>query len=249
MEEFDHHAHVALYTELLQAETMAITLGQVEQLDRREMIGKVVNGRLPHLKKDFWLGDTDRILTTGKSTSFADLKGMVEREIRILTAQKALLGDDAPVPRQKPSPSRRETPAAAAPDARPETRKSRVPTDSCSVCNNDDHPTSVCEALSRMEMNMKLETIRKKFLCVHCLEKGHIGKECNNVPTCAICRKKHNTLLHGRPKLDFRKKKQEEEVDHIADPSKDSAPPMTPGFADADASTGDWADSSEAEAS
>ena len=98
-------------------------------------------------------------------------------------------------------------------------------------------------------MSRKLETIRKRFLCVHCLEKGHIGRECSNVPTCSICQGEHNTLLHGWPKLDFKRQRAEEEVGNISEPFNDSMPPMSLVVVDADASAGNLTYSGETEAS
>ena len=67
----------------------------------------------------------------------------------------------------------------------------------CNVCGSDENPTSLCWYWAQLQMSRKLETIRKCFLCVHCLERGHIDGDCPKVPTCSICWGEHNTLLHG----------------------------------------------------
>ena len=174
-------------------------------------------------------------------TTWFHLKTRIQAWIRGLSADKSA----------NPQPTK--------PVDAPAKRKSSAPshlavnlqesTNNCHICGSDDHPTSTCSSLAQMDMTMKLNTIRKNFLCVHCLEKGHIGKECGNVPSCAICRGKHNTLLHGRPRLDFRRQRSEEGVSDGSDSSEDPVPPVTPRVVDADTSTGNWASSGETEAS
>ena len=238
--EWDLGAHVTFSIDLLEAEVLAHNIGRFDQLDTRENIFKIVNGRLQYMKREFLLRDGE--MHPESNTTWSGLKERIQTWIRGLSADKS--ANPQPAKPAKPADAPAKLKHSAPPQLVVDNQKS---TNHCNVCGDDDHPTSTCWSLAQMQMSKKLETIRKRFLCVHCLEKGHIGRDCPNVPTCSICRGEHNTLLHGRPKLDF--KRQHEDVNNIPEYSNNSALPMTPTVVDADASTGNLASSGETEAS
>ena len=195
--EWDLEAHISFSIDLLEAETLALNIGRFDQLDTRENVFKIINKRLQYMKREFLLNDGE--MRSESQTTWGNLKKRMQAWIRGLSADKS--ANPHPVKPTKPADTPTKPRRSALPQIAVTTTKT---TGNCNVCGDDDHLTSMCYSLAQMHMAKKLETIRKRFLCVHCLEKGHIGRDCSNVPTCSICQGDHNTLLHGRPRLDFR---------------------------------------------
>lgn len=65
----------------------------------------------------------------------------------------------------------------------------------CPVCS-EGHKVSKCTAFSAMSLEDRRQVIRNKKMCFACLAVGHHSKECRNRHVCAVCSKKHPTLLH-----------------------------------------------------
>ena len=66
---------------------------------------------------------------------------------------------------------------------------------SCPVCEGD-HTTVKCPVFANMSLTDRKATIRNKGMCFGCLFPGHHSKDCRTRHTCAVCSKKHPTLLH-----------------------------------------------------
>ena len=66
---------------------------------------------------------------------------------------------------------------------------------SCPVCEGD-HTTVKCPVFANMSLRDRKATIRNKGMCFGCLFPGHHSKDCRTRHTCAVCSKKHPTLLH-----------------------------------------------------
>ncbi|XP_072757735.1 uncharacterized protein [Anoplolepis gracilipes] len=64
----------------------------------------------------------------------------------------------------------------------------------CTACKNKQHPLFKCTAFKQLTVPKRIEFVRNAKLCYNCL-RSHIGKTCN-YSSCAICQKRHNTLLH-----------------------------------------------------
>ena len=68
----------------------------------------------------------------------------------------------------------------------------------CGVCNSF-HETAECATLAHLEPDAKVEKLKEKKLCFHCLQSGHEARQCDRKrPRCVVCHKAHHTVLHGR---------------------------------------------------
>ena len=75
-------------------------------------------------------------------------------------------------------------------------RRNQQQTD-CNICGSV-HATEACASLAELTLDERLNKLYECHLCYHCLEKNHTAKFCKNRPSCGICGKRHNTVLHGR---------------------------------------------------
>ena len=74
----------------------------------------------------------------------------------------------------------------------------RQSTTRCGICNSF-HETAECATLAHMEPDAKVEKLKEKKLCFHCLQSGHEARQCDRKrPRCVVCHKAHHTVLHGR---------------------------------------------------
>lgn len=68
-------------------------------------------------------------------------------------------------------------------------------TSNCVVCNDSTHSIYRCERFLDDPVRDKVQTIRKRNLCLNCLKPGHIAHECRS-SRCRICDAMNHTLLH-----------------------------------------------------
>ena len=70
---------------------MATEIGQMDQLNRRDVIAGIAEGRVKHIAKKLW--DKDAALRDKENTciNFSHFKKLLHRWINILTARKTLL--------------------------------------------------------------------------------------------------------------------------------------------------------------
>ncbi|KAF6035939.1 hypothetical protein EB796_005753 [Bugula neritina] len=67
----------------------------------------------------------------------------------------------------------------------------------CLYCNySNNHSTHECRKLASIPVDQRQQFITSKKLCLGCLRKGHMTKECRNRATCEICQKRHPTATH-----------------------------------------------------
>lgn len=72
----------------------------------------------------------------------------------------------------------------------------------CLFCNKGSHSTQDCSGLQKLTLREKREFITKKGACFSCLKIGHTSKKCKVYVSCAICKKKHYSLMcHNLDKL------------------------------------------------
>lgn len=65
----------------------------------------------------------------------------------------------------------------------------------CSLCNSTEHFISSCPNFLNMVPYNRFKEIKRLKLCLNCLRKGHMLKDCVS-GVCRRCSAKHNTLLH-----------------------------------------------------
>ena len=67
----------------------------------------------------------------------------------------------------------------------------------CNYCTKE-HDTLECNLLLEKSVEKRVEALTKKNLCYHCMQPGHTARLCGNRPSCAICGRKHATMMHDR---------------------------------------------------
>ena len=209
--ENDLDGHLQLLSKLWMAESVAQRLGQRDQLDRRESIAEIAEARVRHIAKEIWKEDARRqIASLGRGMDFDTLKAMVKMHITILQNKRTLLpinqvkvssvevvsqqvgqdGSGQAVGRENEGWRSYSKALKDSPEAKQSTIR-------CNVCNQY-HATELCNVLLEMSPDERVTRLRDRKLCFHCLEKGHFKPSCKNIPTCDICGRRHNTLVHGR---------------------------------------------------
>ena len=66
----------------------------------------------------------------------------------------------------------------------------------CSYCKKPHHELKDCYFFKAKPYNERVDYIKRNGLCFGCLKQGHNSRGCTRRMTCAICAKKHPTLLH-----------------------------------------------------
>jgi hypothetical protein len=64
----------------------------------------------------------------------------------------------------------------------------------CEVCK-DSHTVSQCSVFKQLSNNEKYNIVKDNRLCINCLGKEHMIKNCQS-HGCKICGKWHHTLIH-----------------------------------------------------
>lgn len=88
----------------------------------------------------------------------------------------------------------------------PKVTQSRFPLGNSIYCwyhNSDNHSIHKCSVFHNLEPTVKMDVLKKNFICFHCLGKGHSQKNCHERRTCFIkmkhgnvCGKPHHPKLH-----------------------------------------------------
>ena len=65
----------------------------------------------------------------------------------------------------------------------------------CPVCGGG-HKSAKCAVFANISLSERKQVIRDKNMCFGCLGLGHRSKSCRSRHTCAVCTKRHPTLLH-----------------------------------------------------
>lgn len=65
-----------------------------------------------------------------------------------------------------------------------------------------DHTLELCRKFKARPHKEKVDFLKSKGACFGCLTLGHMSRECKKRLTCAVCQKKHPTLLHIKTEED-----------------------------------------------
>jgi len=163
-------------------------------LEYSENIRRIVS-KLPFYMHDKWRSDVMRTKEKGQVVTFAKLVEFVRWE-----ARKAM---DPTYGRESLS---RSVPRQRAIDTRPVIRAKGLVTDvksgpgplkkGCERCGGSDHVLSECKKLKAESHDNKIEFLKSKGLCFACLKHGCRSRTCRNRLTCAVCQRRHPTVLH-----------------------------------------------------
>ena len=68
----------------------------------------------------------------------------------------------------------------------------------CPKCGGE-HRLYRCREFKELDVEKRVDLIFARGLCLWCLQKGHIAKDCHNTKLCGIdgCQRRHNQLIHG----------------------------------------------------
>ena len=204
--EGDYDGHMTLFTSLIKAEATAKQIDQVEQLNRRDYIGEIAEGRVKHIAKDMWKKDATLQRTVGRKISFVDFKGMILEWIGILSTKRTFMPQTtvrvAASDTSRPSVQtdrmggnkgqKRQASSMTLEGAKQTQASAR-----CNVCGSA-HVTEKCASLLQLSADERVKKLYDHQVCYHCLEKHHIAKFCKNKSKCGVCSKPHHTILHGR---------------------------------------------------
>lgn len=72
----------------------------------------------------------------------------------------------------------------------------------CPFCNSA-HKLFKCNTFQKTSVEQGFKFVKSKNLCLNCFAKGHSLKDCKSSFSCAICKAKHNTLLHFKQNSNF----------------------------------------------
>ncbi|XP_053686159.1 uncharacterized protein LOC128735701 [Sabethes cyaneus] len=71
------------------------------------------------------------------------------------------------------------------------------PQNSCPFCKQIAHSPYHCEKFRSMTVAQRFEAAKKNMLCINCLSRSHLVKNCSS-GACRVCNKRHHTMLHQR---------------------------------------------------
>lgn len=80
--------------------------------------------------------------------------------------------------------------------AKPVHRYPQVQHLSCAVCGDESHKIYTCPQFLALSVADRRATISKYRLCFNCLGRNHPSDTCLSRSSCAMCNKRHHSLLH-----------------------------------------------------
>ena len=86
--ESDAEAHLKLYAELVNVESLAAVTSQQQQLNHSDNLAEIVENRLAYSAKDWWQKDLRRQEEEGLRNTFFDLKKLMQDAIHILRSRQ-----------------------------------------------------------------------------------------------------------------------------------------------------------------
>ena len=108
-------------------------------------------------------------------------------------------------------------PKSESKDQNKDVKNQAVKKSYCAFCKNE-HDLDICKNFNELQLEARLDFVKKARLCKGCLKHGHISIHCRRRKTCRTCNRYHPTCLHNET-LAQRASKHESEK---ADQSKDS---------------------------
>ena len=76
------------------------------------------------------------------------------------------------------------------------SHQTNVTMPTCKLCPNQQHTIRNCPKFLQMNVEDRLDFIRRHGLCLNCFSRAHGVKNCNSSHNCYTCDQRHNTLLH-----------------------------------------------------
>ncbi|KAJ8979780.1 hypothetical protein NQ317_007688 [Molorchus minor] len=73
--------------------------------------------------------------------------------------------------------------------------KSFVTSKACCTFCKGEHYIQDCAEFLQLDVNDRIENVKKLRLCINCLRTGHMVKQCRS-SSCRNCKSRYNSLLH-----------------------------------------------------
>ncbi|CAI6349887.1 unnamed protein product [Macrosiphum euphorbiae] len=141
--------------------------------------------------------------TTGDFPTVDDLFTFIKNRIAILERVQGAAGKQAvlaPRPKDRPSAPSKWSRKMDRPSPTSLVSAVQVPapsphTVSCQYCNKS-HALDVCRKFSSLPADERTKWARAQSICFSCLSPGHWSPSCKAPAKCAICSRRHHSLLH-----------------------------------------------------
>ena len=181
-------------------------MGQRGSLDNRDRIAKIIESRLRYYAEKYYELDVELRVESPKGFDFNRLRETVNKQIKALQQRQLMTGGQpqqqvkvnstAAAPQQQQQQKQQQAKKSYS-KVLTESPKKVQSTASCNICKGM-HTTDSCNQLLKVDVQKRDEFLRPYRLCFHCLEPGHVARNCKNIPNCGTCGKPHNTLFHGK---------------------------------------------------
>ena len=153
----------------------------MDQLNRRDVIAEIAEGRVKHIADKLWEKDADLRHEENICINLSHFKKLLHTWINILTTRRTLL------------PSSKEVAANPTCSNNQPRNEQAANYGFCKAT----HRTDACPILLNLTPDKRVGKLKEARLCFHCFARGHVAKFCTSRATCGICRKSHATILHG----------------------------------------------------
>ncbi|XP_055929785.1 uncharacterized protein LOC129960390 [Argiope bruennichi] len=65
----------------------------------------------------------------------------------------------------------------------------------CVFCDKNNHESKECHVVRNLDLNEKMNRLKKRGCCFRCLSNGHVSKLCRVQVNCGICGKRHHSVM------------------------------------------------------
>ena len=161
--------------------------------------------RLPYNLRQKWVEKASTILKNGKQPKFKELAQFVNDRAVIASNQFGLdLANDSKEkndenirsqtkPKENNKDSSVSTLATDTESTHCEDTLNK-PKVFCEHCDIPGHSIWKCHHYKKLDLNEKIELVKKHHLCYRCLKRGHVSRDCDR--SCPKCNGNHHFLLH-----------------------------------------------------
>lgn len=147
--------------------------------------------RLPKITQTLW---EQSVKNKSSLSLWKDLDGFLSERIQTLMCLHDMRSNDPTKRTTKKVQSHftnTDSSAPSQPTSESNSRKS-----GCVLCPNKNHRLFECSRFRSLSASDRYKLVKRHYLCVNCLRKGHEVKKCDSNRHCSKCNQPHHTLLH-----------------------------------------------------
>ncbi|MBM6549248.1 DUF1759 domain-containing protein, partial [Streptococcus dysgalactiae subsp. equisimilis] len=180
-----------------QMRNCSITLTQLDRsadLNCSTNLVKVIR-RLPKSIQMKWAEIAETFVSIGKSPTFDDLLGLIEKRVAIGTTEYGMIALDS----NYYNSTAESTNRVAKGSYRIASVKHSVESQACPLCGSA-HQLDKCSAFINSDVSGRWQSLKDHKRCFRCLKGNHRIRGCNSAIKCQIdkCGKLHHPLLHSK---------------------------------------------------